>query len=1132
MSVCKRLAFTVMSVCFLSVLLSGAALAQLSDVQIIHNSADTTLTTIDVYVNNALAFDDFAFRAATAVIKLSTTATLGLATGSSTGPGDIVKTINLNLDPAKAYVLMVAGLVDTTAFPPNPDGAPTGLNIHVFEGLRTTSTVTTTDLLGFHGVPDGGAVDLRLTGRGMLFEDLSYGNFTNQYETKTAIDYLGSVNPNADPFTGIAGFELLLSGLADTAAVVFGSGWGTEDPNLPAFGMYAAFPDGTVLELPGFDVAAAQLIMNSPEQAYLANGMDIFVDGVRCFDDFGFRSATIVEQLPFDAEIAMGPPAMANPSQADKIVTLNLSTAEKYVLMVAGVVDTANTPANPEGVDEYLDLMVYTGLVTTETANRIDLLAFHGTPNAPATDIRALETLGQPPLFSGLQFKEYDGYIQMPSADYTLYVTPAGDSTNVGVGFVAPFDGVAGGLVLFMSGYLVAPAQLPIFGLFAAATDGSVLTLQPRAINSTVDIKLVHNAPDPQLAAMDIYYDGVKVIDNFRFREAVAPFGFPPLAGTIGFADSNSTDAGDIIAERTLNLNPDIRYILAIAGALDPSLPQNPDGIDETLNVYAVPGLKNTPDGNNEVAVVGFHGIPDAEHIDIRSADAGVIFGDIGYTDFAGYVDLDTAGVYLVRVTPPGAANTTLAAFSMDLAPFSGNTVFLFASGYVDEGNMGGLPAPALFLCTLSGTIIQLPEIAVSDVQFIHNSPDPTLSTIDIYVDGDKRYDDFTFREASTFDWLLSDAQIDIAPSNSTGIGQAIKTLNLNLDPSSSYVAMVAGVIDSINLPPNPNGIYQSLDLHTIEVPRGGAGQAASPAALVGLTPFHGAPDANRVDIRVLEAGAVPWPNMAFRDFGGYTTLTDQSWTVFLTPAGDDNTILAGFTADLTSLGGSNIMIFASGYLANNPLLPDFGLFVASASGGAAAALPATSVPTLLQSSSIAMHDGFVELRWVLSEIDDGARFDVMRRALPDGRYEVVPDGELSQRGLAFTFRDRSYEPDTEYRYRVDVIVDSQRWILFESSPVNAPMLPLTLYQNYPNPVSPFTTFAFYLPEQTQVQLDVYDVAGRRVASLVNEQRPRGKHTFTWDGRGSDGRLVASGTYFYKLTSGSNVLTKKLVVVR
>jgi hypothetical protein len=90
----------------------------------------------------------------------------------------------------------------------------------------------------------------------------------------------------------------------------------------------------------------------------------------------------------------------------------------------------------------------------------------------------------------------------------------------------------------------------------------------------------------------------------------------------------------------------------------------------------------------------------------------------------------------------------------------------------------------------------------------------------------------------------------------------------------------------------------------------------------------------------------------------------------------------------------------------------------------------------------------------------------------------------------------------------------------------------VVLCQNYPNPLNPGTSIVFSLPERNAVDLAVYDLAGRRVKTLVHGSRDAGVHAFDWSGYDEAGARVASGVYFYKLTVGDVTQTRKLVVTR
>lgn len=71
---------------------------------------------------------------------------------------------------------------------------------------------------------------------------------------------------------------------------------------------------------------------------------------------------------------------------------------------------------------------------------------------------------------------------------------------------------------------------------------------------------------------------------------------------------------------------------------------------------------------------------------------------------------------------------------------------------------------------------------------------------------------------------------------------------------------------------------------------------------------------------------------------------------------------------------------------------------------------------------------------------------------------------------------------------------------------------------NYPNPFNPSTTVTYEMPENGQVVLKVYNIIGEEVTTLVNGWKQRGSHKAHWDGTSNNGRMVASGIYFSRIT--------------
>jgi hypothetical protein len=101
-----------------------------------------------------------------------------------------------------------------------------------------------------------------------------------------------------------------------------------------------------------------------------------------------------------------------------------------------------------------------------------------------------------------------------------------------------------------------------------------------------------------------------------------------------------------------------------------------------------------------------------------------------------------------------------------------------------------------------------------------------------------------------------------------------------------------------------------------------------------------------------------------------------------------------------------------------------------------------------------------------------------------------------------------------------------------EPAPGTVPLVN-ALLQNRPNPFNPETTIPYALASPGRVVIRVYDISGRRVATLVDRVEKEGPHAIRWSGSADRGGRVASGVYFYKIEyPDGSVSAKKLTMLR
>ena len=90
----------------------------------------------------------------------------------------------------------------------------------------------------------------------------------------------------------------------------------------------------------------------------------------------------------------------------------------------------------------------------------------------------------------------------------------------------------------------------------------------------------------------------------------------------------------------------------------------------------------------------------------------------------------------------------------------------------------------------------------------------------------------------------------------------------------------------------------------------------------------------------------------------------------------------------------------------------------------------------------------------------------------------------------------------------------------------------VNLAQNYPNPFNPTTRIDYSVVSDGHVTLNVYDITGRLISTLVDGYVDAGYHSVMWDGIDDSGKMVAAGIYFYSLQNETSSMTRKMVYMK
>jgi hypothetical protein len=314
-----------------------------------------------------------------------------------------------------------------------------------------------------------------------LVNNLAYSEFSN-YRRLVPQPYILEITPAQNNSTPVASFSADLTGLGGGAAVVFASGFlnPAANQNGAAFGLFAALPNGVVVEFPAVapptPEARLQIIHNAADPG--AAVVDVYVNGSLLLDDFAFRAATPFVTVPAGVTLDVGIAPGSSSSASDTLKNFPVMFADggTYVAIANGVLDATQFAANPDGRD--IGFTIFAKDSVREQAhnpNKVDLFAVHGASDAPTVNI-----IGFGIVLTNVGYGDISNYVTIPATRNWLVVyAPRPRFSLVGV-YRADVRGLEGqSAVVFASGFVDPAANQngESFKLFAALANGAVVEL-------------------------------------------------------------------------------------------------------------------------------------------------------------------------------------------------------------------------------------------------------------------------------------------------------------------------------------------------------------------------------------------------------------------------------------------------------------------------------------------------------------------------------------------------------------------------------------------------------------------------------------------------------------------------------
>jgi len=141
-----------------------------------------------------------------------------------------------------------------------------------------------------------------------------------------------------------------------------------------------------------------------------------------------------------------------------------------------------------------------------------------------------------------------------------------------------------------------------------------------------------------------------------------------------------------------------------------------------------------------------------------------------------------------------------------------------------------------------------------------------------------------------------------------------------------------------------------------------------------------------------------------------------------------------------------------------------------------------------------------------------------------------------SENVMALTYEDMNCEAAGNYDSTAYALVLGVcNYIGLDLSQIeNEASMPGSYYllQNYPNPFNPITTLHYDLPENSFVNITIYDMLGRKIKTLINETQDASYRSIIWDATDNNGEPVSAGIYLYQIQAGEYMQTKKMVLLK
>jgi len=439
-------------------------------------------------------------------------------------------------------------------------------------------------------------------------------------------------------------------------------------------------------------------------------------------------------------------------------------------------------------------------------------------------------------------------------------------------------------------------------------------------------VQLVHAIADTSLHTIDIWLSNTKIADNISFRESTGIISFPAVIATeLRISDSSSTDTLNPIFIYRDSLTVGEKYLMIASGILDSTAAYSHF---KPLNFYRTPEAREFSLFSGYSDVIFYHAVTDLERISISETRElnTELESDLGYSEFSGYSEIETSN-YRFRLKE---LNNQFAAGEFDAFLASNNledsSLIVLVSGFQNPDSNSNGPSLGVDVITSQGNAYSLP-ISNGKIQFLHNSADPELAKIDLYVNDVLGINSFDFQSASGSLTFPSGIElvIKLSSDSANGPNESFFSKSINVTANQESIAIISGLNGSNFDPIEPLDIYMNE-----------AQTSASIGSNTDIIFFNASTDFGSAGLKetsILNSDL--FSDVNYGEFSSYISLPTANYKVDLFSNGEKFSS-SGLNLDNYSLSGAAITLMTSGFVdtAANSNGEEFGLWFARSSAG------------------------------------------------------------------------------------------------------------------------------------------------------------------------------------------------------